>query len=165
LGEDGGVGSAKEKGFNSGSGSWMTGTSALGLGVVPDDEKEGNGRSSSLGRDGEDGECTNGICWNERKSEEPALEDLSRGRLTSRPEVFGLSVIGDLKSALKVVAEWRCIGDNGAGGLLHGRLAGLNGMWKYGVRLGRSTVETGASVLTRVGGWYVMPIALCKPLA
>jgi hypothetical protein len=97
----------------------------LGLGVVPEDGKRGKVRSSSLAGDGEDGGCATGICG--RKSEEPVLEGLSRGRLTSGPEVFGLSVIGDLKSPLNVAPECRCTGDNG-GGLLGGRLAGLSGM-------------------------------------
>jgi hypothetical protein len=61
LGEAGGVGSAKKKGLSSGTGSWATGRSALGLGVVPDDEKVGTITSSSLGRDGEHGEWTTGI--------------------------------------------------------------------------------------------------------
>jgi hypothetical protein len=106
----------------------MIGTSALGLGVVPEDEKAGKVRSSSPGRDGEDGDCTAGICGNGRNSEEPVLEDLSRDRLTSRPEVFGLSVIGNLKSPLNAAAECRCTGDIGGGGLLGGRLTGLSGM-------------------------------------
>ena len=97
----------------------------LGLGVVPEDGNRGKVRSSSLVGDGEDGDCTTGICG--RKSEEPVLEGLSRGRLTSTPEVFGLSVVGDLKSPLNVAPECRCTGDNG-GGLLGGRLAGLSGM-------------------------------------
>jgi hypothetical protein len=99
----------------------------LGLGVVPEDGNRGKVRSSSLAGHGEDGDCTTGICWKGRKSEQPVLEDLSRGRLTSSPEVLGLSVIGDLKSPLNVAPECRCTGDNG-GGLLGGRLAGLNGM-------------------------------------
>lgn len=94
----------------------------LGLGVVPEDGNRGKVRSSSLAGDGEDGGCTTGTRG--RKSEEPVLEGLSRGRLTSSPEVFGLSVI---KSPLNVAPECRCTGDSG-GGLLGGRLAGLSGM-------------------------------------
>src|SRR3979490_3117586 len=105
----------------------MTGTSVLGLGVVPEDGNCGKVRSSSLVRHGKDGDCAAGICWSGRKSEEPVLGGLSRGRLASSPEVLGLSVIDDLKSPLKAPAESRCTGDNG-GGLLGGRLAGLNGM-------------------------------------
>ena len=97
----------------------------LGLGVVPEDGKRGKVRSSSLAGNGKDRDCTTGICG--RKSEEPVLEGLSRGRLASSPEVFGLSVIGDLKSPLNVASECRSTGDNG-GGLLGGRLAGLSGM-------------------------------------
>src|SRR5947209_6896414 len=105
----------------------MTGMSLLGLGVVPEDGKRGKVRSSSLAGDGEDGDCTAGICWKGRKSEEPVLEGFGCGRLASSPEVLGLSVIDDLKSPLNVAAECRSTGDNG-GGLLGGRLAGLNGM-------------------------------------
>jgi hypothetical protein len=97
----------------------------LGLGVVPEDGNCGKVRSSSLAGDGEDGDCTTGICG--RKSKEPVLEGLSRGRLASSPDVFGLSIIGGLKSPLNVASECRCTGDNG-GGLLGGRLAGLSGM-------------------------------------
>jgi hypothetical protein len=125
----------------------MTGMSVLGLGVVPEDGNCGKVRSSSLAGHGEDGDCTAGIGRNGRKSEEPVVEGLGCGRLTSSPEVLGLSVIGDLKSPLNVAAEWRCTGDNG-GGLLGGRLAGLNGMWKYGVLRGKSMVDTVARVLT-----------------
>ena len=99
----------------------MTGTSVLGLGVVPEDGNGGEVRSSSPVGHGEDGDCTGGICWDGRKSEEPVLEDFRRGGLTSSPDVLGLSVIDDLKSPLNVAA------DNG-GGLLGGRLAGLKGM-------------------------------------
>jgi hypothetical protein len=97
----------------------------LGLGVVPEDGNRGKVRSSSLVGDGEDGDCATGICG--RKSEEPVLEGLSRGRLASSPEVFGLSVVDNLKSPLNVAPECCCTGDNG-GGLLGGRLAGLSGM-------------------------------------
>jgi hypothetical protein len=106
----------------------MTGTSALCPGVALKDENAGNARSSSRGRDGDGGACTAGICWNGRKSEEPVLEDLSRDRLTSRPEVFGRSAIDDHRSPFKVATERRWTGDNGGGGLRGGRLAGLNGM-------------------------------------
>ena len=105
----------------------MTGMSVLGLGVVPEDGNRGRVRSSSLVGHGEDGDCTAGICWNGRKSEEPVLEGFGCGRLTSNPEVLGLSVIDDLKSPLNVAPECCCTGDNG-GGLLGGRLAGLSGM-------------------------------------
>lgn len=128
MGDAGGVGSTNKKGLTSGSGSWMTGTSALCPGVALIDEKAGNVRSSSLGRGGEDGEHTTGICGDERKSEELVLEDLSRGRLTSRPEVFGRSATDKRTSPLNVATECRWTGDNGGGGLLGGRLAGLRGM-------------------------------------
>ena len=128
LGDKGGVGSAKENGLNSGSGSCMTGTSALNLGVVLDGGNRGEVRSSSLGKNGVVGDCTTGICWNGRNSEEPVLLHLSRGRLTSNPEVLGLSVIGDLRSPLNVAAECRWSGDNGGGGLPGGRLTGLKGI-------------------------------------
>ena len=105
----------------------MTGMSVLGLGVVTEDENRGKVRSSSLAGHGEDGDCTAGICWSGRKSEEPVLEGFGCGRLIPSPEVLGLSVIDDLKSPPNVAAECRCTGDNG-GGLLGGRLAGLNGM-------------------------------------
>jgi hypothetical protein len=44
------------------------------------------------------------------------------------------------------------IGDKGGGGLAGGTVAGLNGMWKYLVVLGKSTVAIGAIHFMCVGG-------------
>lgn len=84
TGESGGVGRAWVNVANSGSGSWMVGMSVLGLDLRG--VNFGKMKSLSLGRDG-GGECSLGICWNGRKSEEPVLLDLSRGRLGSRLEL------------------------------------------------------------------------------
>src|SRR5256885_15217473 len=105
----------------------MRGTSALNLGVVSGDRNCGEGSPSSLGREDVDGKCNTGICGDRRKSEEPVLLHLNPGRLTLDPEVWGLSITGDLRSPLKVPAEFRWTGDNGGGGRLGRRVGGLYG--------------------------------------
>ena len=100
-----------------------------------------------------------------RNSDEAVLDDLDkRGRWVRTNDDRGacdesLSRLGWSKDIGRVVR-----GDMGGGGLEGGIVIGLRGIWKYFVVLGRSTVVKGATALVWVGGWYVMPNALCRPV-
>jgi len=100
-----------------------------------------------------------------RNSDEEIFEALDHGARCAFTWCSASSPVGSLSRLGRSKDMGRGLrGDMGCVGLKGGRVIGVRGMWKYFVDLGRSTVAIAATVLVRVGGWYVMPKALCNPV-